>query len=445
MKKYLVAGLVLLASSTLHAQILININQSSNKTYPLAMAPFHAYTGSSQKIDPSVELFQTTVKEDLQLIKIFHFIPENAFLEPRSQSRVVDARKINFSFWTMIDTYALIKGLYRKDADVITIEAHLYDVLTKKEIMARRYKGGDNQIANMAHAFSNSILEALTGEEGLFDTKIAFICRPKNDKELCMMHFNGDNYDTLTQHRSITLSPQWSKDGKSIYYTSFVKNKPALFRFDLDKRQNTKLSTFSYSAIGLAMDPTQDWILTTLDIGKNHDLYFLDLDGKVISRKTKDRGVDVSPSFSPDGQQFAFVSDRDGSSQVYIMNRNAKDSTAKRITFKGKSNNDPAWSPKGDKIAFAGMDTDGDFDIFTVNIDGTNMERLTYDTKNNEEPAWSPDGNFILFVSNRTGKRQVFMMRADGSKQTQLTTKDWDHFMPTWQPKAVSATAKPLM
>ena len=149
---------------------------------------------------------------------------------------------------------------------------------------------------------------------------------------------------------------------------------------------------------------------------------------------TESRGIDVSATFSPDGKQIAFVSDRAGSPQIYLMN--ADGSGVRRLTFQGNFNQEPAWSPKGDLIAFTGRDEKRSFDVYTVNAQTGKIARLTQNQGTNEKPSWAPNGQLLLFSSSRTGKRQLWTMTPDGSNPRQVTDEPQGAFDPAWGPLA---------
>ncbi len=428
---FLILGFLTFIPSAFADKIYIDITQVSDRSFPMAIVP---PTRDSGEVDnESGAIFVKVLRDDLERVGVFRFIEPSAFLESPSKPAYKE-KDIDFASWAVLDTLALIKGWYRRSGGRITIEPHLFDVLLKKEISAKHYEGTLEQIPWMAHRFANEVMRVLTGQEGVFDTRIAFIGVRDRNKELHVMDFNGDHLERLTFDKSIVLSPTWAANGNDIYYTSFAGGKtPQLFKYDLKRKSATRITKFPGMVIGSTLDPSGDLLATTLTMDGNSEIYLLDLDGKIRNRLTKNADIDVSPSFSPDGKQITFVSNRDGSPQIYKMGRDG--GNVQRLTFKGMNNTAPAWSPKGDKILFAGMDTDGEFDVFSMNVDGSGIVRLTYDTRNNEEPKWSPDGSMILFKSNRTGQNQLFTMRLDGSHPVQLTRDSWDHSMPAWGPK----------
>ena len=414
------------------AKIYIDITQVSDRSFPMAIVPPLRDKGDD---DNGVvgEQFAQALQNDLELMGLFRFIEKKAFLESPTK-KAWSASDIDFASWAVLDALALVKGWYRIDGKRVTIEPYLFDVLLRKQLTGKRYESTVDQIPQIAHRFANEVMKVLTGEDGVFDTRIAFVGKQTGIKELYVMDFNGDNLQQLTHDRSVVLSPKWSRDGQSIYYTSFKGGKtPQLFRYDLRKKGSVRVASFPGMVIGLSLNPGNDLIATTLTKDGNSEIYLVDIDGRIRERLTNNREIDVSAQFSPDGKELVFVSTRDGAPQIYKMDRSGQN--PQRLTFKGSNNTTPSWSPKGDKILFGGMDTDGQVDIFSVNIDGSGMFRLTYDSRNNEEPAWSSNGELVTFTSNRTGRYQIYIMRPDGTKQMQLTRENFDHLMPTWGPK----------
>ena len=439
--RYLIIILAIFSATAAQAKIYIDIKESGTKSFPVALSPLFVKANDPMMRKAGAD-FIDTLRRDLELMGVFVILSERSILEPADKRGTLLASQIDFNVWNTINALAFTKGSLEGSPDKMNIEVYLYDTLAKKEIVAKRYSGGVDQIKKMAHAFGNTIIESLLGEKGVFDTRIAFVCRPNKDKELCLMDFNGDNYSVATSHKTIVLSPTWNPTNKTIYYTAFDKktDKPQLYTYEPEQRFSKRISDYPGMTIGLSFDPVQKLLATSLTQDGNAEIYLLNNFGAIVKRVTENKNIiDVSASFSPDGKEIVFVSDRDGTSQIYKMNRDG--SQVKRLSFKGKNNTSPVWSPKGDKIAFAGMDTDGQFDILTMNTDGSGMNRLTYDTRNNEDPTWSPDGNLIGFVSNRkikenpSGKAQIFIMRPDGSRQTPITFDNYDHTMPSWELK----------
>ncbi|MCX7727535.1 MAG: DPP IV N-terminal domain-containing protein [Chitinispirillaceae bacterium] len=143
-------------------------------------------------------------------------------------------------------------------------------------------------------------------------------------------------------------------------------------------------------------------------------------------------GVDTSPCWSPNGYHIAFTSDRSGNPQIYIMD--ADGANQRRLTFHSKYADSPAWSPKGDKIAYQAMDENQKFDIWIVGLEGNDPVKITSIEGNNEYPTWSPDGSLIAFVNIYGGRSDLYVVKADGSRIRRVTNSgnvkmpDWSDF-----------------
>ncbi len=147
-----------------------------------------------------------------------------------------------------------------------------------------------------------------------------------------------------------------------------------------------------------------------------------------MRRITTGGGIDVAPSFSPDGTRLAFASERSGGSQIYVQGLNGSE-PAQRVTLRQGWFSDPVFSPDGTRLALVARD--GNFDVFIANVDGSEMVRLTQDQGDNEDPTWSPDGRYLAFTSTRTGRSEIWISTANGRYQHAITESGgWSQ--PTW-------------
>jgi Tol biopolymer transport system component len=163
------------------------------------------------------------------------------------------------------------------------------------------------------------------------------------------------------------------------------------------------------------------------------DLYIIKTDGSGEARLFDDNlSLSLYPAWSPDGSQLAFVSNRDGNSEIYTTNPDG--GLQQRLTDNAAQDTGPAWSPDGRYIAFT-SDRTGYEEIYTMDADGSNVIQLTHTQAANRHPTWSPDGKAIAFASNRDGYWQIYCMNADGSEPTNLSKNQiYDDQEPAWSP-----------
>src|SRR6266550_4641459 len=137
-----------------------------------------------------------------------------------------------------------------------------------------------------------------------------------------------------------------------------------------------------------------------------------------LTKLTPDTTSASDPAFSPDGSRIAFVSQRDGNAEIYIMNADGTGAT--RVTNDPQADGRPSFTPDGQALVFQSSRTAGKQQIWTVNVDGTGLTQLTRDSVNSS-PAASPDGQTIAYVSSRNKDSDIWLMARDGSNQRQFT------------------------
>ena len=435
--------------------IYIDVGQAQVKKSLIAITPIH-YLGAQKtnKIHLEVgELLYKVINNDLAVSGYFSAISPDAYLEEVSKVglRPAPGESNGFSFdkWKPLGADFLIRSGYQVIDKKVVFETYLYHVPQAKLILGRTYEGSTNAARRIAHRYCNDILEALTGKKGMFLTRAVATRQDgfKKPKEVYVLDWDGQNQDKITNHLSISVSPTWSPNGEEIAYTSFsyhtvgkTRNSD-LFIYNLKTNKRFLVSYRKGLNNGASYFPDGKNLLLTLSVRGNPDLYKMSSDGSSLVQLTNgpNGAMNVEGAVSPDGSKIAFASDRGGNPMIYMMN--ADGSEAQRKISVGKYNASPAWSPDGKKIAFAGQES-GAFDIFVMDADGQNkgLKRLTTAHKpngkkaNNESPSWSPDGRHIMFVSDRTGQNQIYIINPDGTNERRITFDSFNWDKPKWSP-----------
>ncbi len=170
------------------------------------------------------------------------------------------------------------------------------------------------------------------------------------------------------------------------------------------------------------------------------DLYATNIGDHQFRQITGTGRNNHSPAFSPDGQWLAFTTERDGNPEIYVTGTaciytasRCNDSESKRLTNNTFTDDQAAWSPDSSHIVFQ-SNRDGNFEIYTMNLDGSQQTRLTDNASRDLQPNWSPDGHSIAFISERDINAELYVMNADGSDQRRLTITPEYEFTPQWSP-----------
>ena len=423
MKKILLILFLAISPTILSAQSgYIEVTAPGNRQLKLAVEPARLLDMSSGAV--SSLMVSDVITHDMNMSGVV--TAESRVLQPTAKlSSLAD---VNYLQLASAGLDLLVRSEYSLKGEQLTIEFRLFDVVNRKLITSKRYLGKAKDLRRFSHSFADEILRVLTGEKGVFTTRIAYVSTQTGNKEIYVMDWDGNNPLPLTKNGSINMNPDFSPEGYDIIFTSYKRGNPDLYRRALSNPVEVAVSTRKGLNITGSWSPDGSKIALALSKDGDAEIYTLNRDGSHPVRLTTNPALDLYPTWAPDGKRLAFVSDRLGKPQIFIMN--ADGSNVRRLTTSGSYNVNPRWSPKGDKIAYSRM-TEGNFHIFVSAADGSSDVQLTTDG-NNENPSWSRDGRFICFSSKRSSGSGVYVMRADGSGQAKVSQGSRAHFQPTW-------------
>ncbi|MEM1381240.1 MAG: Tol-Pal system beta propeller repeat protein TolB [Pseudomonadota bacterium] len=412
------------------AQVTIDITRGRTDPMPVAIPDYLAGFDGAFGEDVAA-----VISNDLETSGLFAPIEEGAFIQDITNINVTP----RFADWRVIGARVLLAGEVVELSDGrVQINTRLWDVVGNQQVASVAYKTPRENWRRAAHKVSDFVYNALTGEEGYFDSRIVYIAetgpKERRTKELVIMDQDGHNPTTLTEGLPYNvLTPRFSPDEQEIAYLAFFENRPAkVYVFNIETGEQREVGEYPGMTFAPRFTPGGDKLLVSFAIGGNSDIAYLDPRTERLERLTTNPAIDVSPSMSPDGRQITFASDRGGSQQIYVMN--ADGSNQRRITFGEGTYGTPVWSPRGDLIAFTRQHKNR-FYIGVVNTDGSG-ERLLTESYLVEGPTWSPNGRVLAFHREEYpgGPVRLFAVDLTGQNLRRLPTPT-EASDPAWSPQ----------
>lgn len=369
----------------------------------LAVADFQPRAGG---LESALATFNETLWNDLRIAGVANLVGKSLY----PKTRLADPVALRYEEWVndpVKSDYVAFGNLTGAN----TAQGFLYDVKTQQQLLSAAMSGEPRQ---MAHQFADQIVRLLTGQEGIAQSKIAYIA----NREVYLMDYDGYGARAFTRDGSIALFPSLSLDGKRLAYVSYRGGHPNVVIRGEDGLIIGS-TQFKGTTTSPSIGPDGRIVFASSKDGNSMEIYVANGDGSNVRKLTSTpNAVNISPRWNPKtGREIAFISDRGGSPRIYLMD--ADGANERPLLNLGGHMDSPAWSPDGRFIAFA-WDGDGAFNIYLADVASGQTLRLTREGRN-ESPAWSPDSRHIAFQSNRTGRWEIWAMRIDGSEQRQLT------------------------
>ena len=412
-------ALFLLCIPAAHAQLSIEITGAGAQRIPIAIAPF----AGEKTLPPGIS---TIVRADLERSGFFRGLEL-----PPIAPEPTEATSINYAEWRSRLADALLVGSVQQRPDGrFEVRFRVHDVVKQQPLGGIAYTLNKDQARATAHRISDFVYEKLTGEKGVFSTRIAYVVKRGNRYELQIADYDGANAETALASLEPIISPVWSPDGRRLAYVSFENKKPVVYIHTLADGRRHVVANFKGSNSAPAWTPDGNRLAVVLLREGGSQLFMINADGSGVRRLASSTAIDTEPRFSPDGQSIYFTSDRGGTPQIYRMS--ASGGEPQRVTFEGSYNVSPRISPDGKTLAYITRN-DSKFQVALLDLSTRQVQILT-DSDRDESPSFSPNGRMIL-LATVIGERGVLSaVSADGRVKQRLSTAAGDVREPAWGP-----------
>src|SRR6201996_6435009 len=409
------ASLALPALSPAFAQFHVEINGQGATQIPIVLGRFRDEDRQAQSIS-------AIVRADLESSGVFKVIdgPAPADENGAPDYNALRARGAN----------AVVAGSASRLADGrIDVRFRLWDVIKGAD------QGGQSEptlpadLRLSAHHVSDQIYQKLTGEKGIFSTRIAYVTKQGGKYTLRVTDADGENIQAALIDTQPIISPAWSPDGSELAFVTFHDRKAKVAIRNLHSGATREVAAFKGSNSAPAFSPDGRTMAVTLSRDGGSHVSLMDRSGGNVRRFTDSTGIDTEAKFSPDGAYIYFVSARGGGPQIY--KQAVAGGGATRVTFNGAYNISPALSPDGKLLAY--INRGGGFKVMVMDLASGNVSSIS-DTGDDESPSFAPNSRYIIYATKANGSDVLIKSMADGKSKSTLLVSGYDFREPVWGP-----------
>ncbi|GAB3758239.1 Tol-Pal system beta propeller repeat protein TolB [Ramlibacter monticola] len=417
-RRELVALLGATAAAPALAQFRVEVTGVGLTQLPIAIAPFRGEADLPQKI-------ASIVQADLERSGQFRAI------DPAGAAALDEGSRPDLSPWRQKNADSLAVGSASRLADGrYDLRFRLWDVVKGQDLGGQSFVVPAADLRLAAHRIADAIYEKLTGEKGIFSTRIAYVTKAGTRYNLWVADADGENAQSALASPEPIISPAWSASGTQLAYVSFESRKPVVYVHEIASGQRRLIANFRGSNSAPAWAPDGRSLAVTLTREGGSQLYTIPASGGEPKRLTKSDYIDTEPVYAADGRNIYFVSDRGGSPQIYRMAATGGD--AQRVTFTGTYNISPALSSDGRWLAYISR-INGAFKLQVMELATGTVQSVT-DTTADESPSFAPNGRLIIYATRQGGTEALMTTTLDGKIKARLPGKGGDIREPDWGP-----------
>jgi TolB protein len=412
--------LVLLCFSYTGFALDLELTQGINSALPLAINSFGQESSAQELTD--------IIHNDLRLSGQFAIIPPTAAM--RDGFAPVAA-------WRQAGADNLLTGrVNRIGSNRYDVSFDLLDAVAQgRVLMTKSFQVSGNEIRPLAHHISDLVYQKLTGERGVFSTRIVYVLVQRQGARtrysLEIADVDGYGPQSLLVSSEPIMSPSWAPDGRQLAYVSFEKKKAQIFIVNVETGKRQLVTSFSGLNQAPAWSPDGRQLAVVLSKGGNPKIYTVDLSSGNLKQLTFGEAIDTEPRFSPDGRSLLFTSGRGGSPQIYKLT--LADGAISRVTFDGNYNARATYTPDQKHIVMLHREEDKRFNIGVQDVGSGQVTQLTFSSLD-ESPSISPNGRLILYATRHNDQGVLGIVSLDGRIRLRLPAREGDVQEPAWSP-----------
>ena len=351
----------------------------------------------------------------------------------RGETEIAENAKPDFSMWSSRRAQALAIGTVTPLPNgQYEVKYRLYDVAKNQSLGGTSVMVDRNSFRKAGHAIADDIVQRLTGERGIFSTRLSYVLKNAGKFQLMISDSDGQNPREALSSSEPIISPSWSPDGKRVAYVSFESKKPVIYVHELATGKRIVLSNEKGNNSAPSWSPDGSKLAVSLSRDNNTQVYVINADGSGLRRISRSSAIDTEPQFSADGKSIFFTSDRGGSPQIYKMSYEGESNgSATRVTFKHAYATSPRLSPDGKYLAYIARS--GGFRLQLMDLRTGEVSALT-ETNYDETPTFAANGKFLLYATRVSGRPVLAAVSVDGQVKQVLSIPGAVVREPAWGP-----------
>ncbi len=402
-----------------HADMTIEVVGVGSQQYPIAIVPFQYDAVLNQPVSP-------VVSNDLTTSGRFNVITPRLFPAP------YDPKQIDYAALSRLGAQAVLTGSVFQDGNQLRVRYWLMDVATRKELVAFERLGTTASSRRIGHQIADQVLKALTGDSGMFDSRIAYVLKVGRMFELQIADADGYGAQRiLGPQLQPIMSPKWSPDGMRLAYVSFEQQKPIVYVHNLLTGKRQTLANYWGSNTAPAWSPDGKHLAVVLSKEGGSQIFLINADGSGQPRRLTFTGdINTEPAFTPDGKSIVFTSNRGNTPQVYRMDLASGDT--ERLTMQGAYNASAKLSADGRFMTYVSRDN-GSFHVAILDLETRQSTMLT-DTDSDDSPSFAPNGRLILYDTIIDQRHVLAVVSSDGRVKQRLKALAGQVRQPAWGP-----------
>ena len=399
------------------AQFRVEVSGVGTTQLPIAIAPFRGEAQSPQKIG-------SIVKADLERSGIFRAVDAAGVVADENT-------RPDLASWRQKGADAMVTGSVSPLSDGrFDVRLRLWDAVREQDLGGQSYTVAQSDMRLSAHRVSDFVYEKLTGEKGIFSTRIAYVTKVGQRYTLWVADSDGESAQSALASPEPIISPAWSPSGAQLAYVSFESRKPVIYSHEVATGKRRLLANFRGSNSAPAWSPDGKQLVATLSQEGGSQIYSIGVNGGEPKRLTQSSSIDTEPAYAPDGRSIYFVSDRGGTPQIYRMGSTG--GNAERVSFAGSYNISPVISPDGRWLAHVSR-VGGAFKLHVMELASGTVTSIT-DTSADESPSFAPNSRLIVYATQQNGKEALMTTTLDGKIKARLAGAGGDIREPDWGP-----------